>query len=90
MPYIGDGTPESPRRINLPTYSTVAELMNGALAVVDIPDDDGPDPGDLDPETIVAPGIRARLVSNLTPLQRLRWRLRIRRRYAESAGRYDP
>jgi hypothetical protein len=90
LPTIGTGADDDPIRVDMPTYRVVRSILNGRAAVVEIPDDDGPDPTDAPDPSVIAPGVLARLVDSLTPLQYARWRRRLDARYPQHAGQYRP
>jgi hypothetical protein len=90
LPFVGKGTPDDPRRVDLPTYSLVAESADGLSAVVDVPDDDFPQDAAWDnlPQRVSLQN--AGDVSRL-PISSLHdWHAHLDARYQEHAGRFRP
>lgn len=90
LPIVGAGTPDDPRRVDLPTYQWVSDAADGLSAVVDVPDEDFPQDAAWDSLPVQARSDGARDVSRL-PLAALdAWHDHLDRRYAEHAGRFRP
>lgn len=90
LPIVGAGTPDDPRRVDLPTYQLVSEDTRAGTFTVDVPDADFP----LAPDFQRPPSVPGRPVP--VDLERVAvadldaWHDHLDERYVEHAGRFRP
>lgn len=87
MPMIGAGTNADPLEVALPTWRCIVADEVGRWMIVDVPPEDAPDDVDA-PDTPRRPRLSGLpVVVGLTVAQRVKWHLKLARRWG---GIIDP